>query len=53
MLFTRGMGGVQAQFHIFINWELAEITLHVQDAILSRYEGSTGTFTFIPKLETS
>jgi len=47
------MGAVEAQFHIFINWELAGSTPHAQDAILPRYGGSRGTVPFIPTLRTS
>jgi hypothetical protein len=47
------MGGIQAKFHIFINWELAESPLYAQDAFLPRYGGSRGTVPFIPKIRTS
>jgi hypothetical protein len=47
------MVGVQAQFHIFVHWELAESTLHVQDPFLPTYGESTGTVPHIRTLGTS
>jgi hypothetical protein len=35
---------VQAQFHIFVHWELAESALHDQDAIIPRYGGVKAEF---------
>jgi len=52
-LSSRGMDSVEAQFHSFLNKELAESTPQAQGVILPRYRGSRGTVPFIPELRTS
>jgi len=52
-LSSRGMESVEAQFHSFLNKELAESTPQAQGVILPRYRGSRGTVPFIPELRTS